>query len=32
MDKGVDPKGVTFIEVSLPQIPDVMKGGTIYKQ
>ena len=29
MDKGVDPKGVTFIEVSLPQIPDVMKGGTI---
>ncbi|WP_107314799.1 ABC transporter substrate-binding protein [Burkholderia metallica] len=28
-DKGVDPKGVTFIEVPLPQIPDVMKGGTI---
>ena len=29
MDKGVEPKSVTFIEVSLPQIPDVMKGGTI---
>lgn len=28
-DKGVDPKRVTFIEVPLPQIADVLKGGSI---
>lgn len=27
--KGMDPKQVTFIEVPLPQIPDVLKGGGI---
>jgi NitT/TauT family transport system substrate-binding protein len=29
MDKGVDPKKVTFIEVSIPQMPDVLKGGSV---
>lgn len=28
-DKGVDPKAVTFIEVPLPQMPDVLKGGSV---
>ena len=28
-EKGVDPKRVTFIEVPLPQIGDVLKGGSI---
>lgn len=28
-DKGVDPKKVSFIEVPLPQIADVLKGGSI---
>jgi NitT/TauT family transport system substrate-binding protein len=27
--KGVDPKRVSFIEVPLPQIPDVLKGGSV---
>lgn len=27
--KGVDPKQVSFIEVPLPQIPDVLKGGSV---
>jgi NitT/TauT family transport system substrate-binding protein len=26
---GVDPKQVTFVEVPLPQIPDVLKGGGV---
>ncbi len=29
MDKGVDPKKVTFIEVAIPQMPDVLKGGSV---
>ena len=28
-DKGVDPKKVTFIEVAIPQMPDVLKGGSV---
>jgi NitT/TauT family transport system substrate-binding protein len=28
-EKGVDPKKVTFIEVPLPQIADVLKGGSV---
>jgi len=28
-EKGVDPKRVTFIEVPLPQIGDVLRGGSI---
>lgn len=27
--KGVDPKQVSFIEVPVPQIPDVLKGGSV---
>jgi NitT/TauT family transport system substrate-binding protein len=27
--KGVDPKSVTFVEVPLPQIPDVLKAGHV---
>jgi len=26
---GVDPKKVTFIEVGIPQMPDVLKGGSV---
>lgn len=29
MDKGVDPKKVTFVEISIPQMPDVLKGGSV---
>jgi len=29
MDKGVDPKKVTFIEIGIPQMPDVLKGGSV---
>jgi len=29
MDKGVDPKKVAFIEVGIPQMPDVLKGGSV---
>lgn len=29
MNKGVDPKKVTFIEVPIPQMPDVLKGGSV---
>jgi NitT/TauT family transport system substrate-binding protein len=29
LDKGVDPKRVTFIEVPFPQMPDVLKGGSV---
>lgn len=29
MDKGVDPKRVTFVEVPIPQMPDVLKGGSV---
>lgn len=29
MVKGVDPKQVSFVEVPLPQIPDVLKGGSV---
>ncbi|MBI3367282.1 MAG: ABC transporter substrate-binding protein [Burkholderiales bacterium] len=29
MEKGVDPKRVTFIEVPIPQMPDVLKGGSV---
>lgn len=29
VDKGVDPKKVTFIEVGIPQMPDVLKGGSV---
>jgi NitT/TauT family transport system substrate-binding protein len=28
-EKGVDPKRVTFIEVPLPQMADVLKGGSV---
>ena len=28
-DKGVDSKRVTFIEVSLPQMPNVLQGGSV---
>lgn len=29
MDSGVDPKKVSFVEVSIPQMPDVLKGGSV---
>ena len=29
MDKGLDPKRVTFVEVPIPQMPDVLKGGSV---
>ncbi len=29
MDKGIDPKRVTFVEVPIPQMPDVLKGGSV---
>ncbi|MDM0012102.1 ABC transporter substrate-binding protein [Variovorax sp. J22P168] len=29
MDHGVDPKKVTFVEVAIPQMPDVLKGGSV---
>jgi NitT/TauT family transport system substrate-binding protein len=29
IEKGVDPKKVTYIEVSFPQMNDVLKGGTV---
>ena len=29
IDRGVDPKKVTFVEVSIPQMPDVLKGGSV---
>lgn len=29
MDGGVDPKRVTFVEVSIPSMPDVLKGGSV---
>ena len=29
MDGGVDPKKVTFVEVAIPQMPDVLKGGSV---
>ena len=27
--KGVDPKEVTFVEAAFPQMPDLLKGGTV---
>ena len=27
--KGVDPKDVTFVEAAFPQMPDLLKGGTV---
>jgi NitT/TauT family transport system substrate-binding protein len=27
--KGVDPKDITFIEAQFPQMPDLLKGGTL---
>jgi NitT/TauT family transport system substrate-binding protein len=29
MDNGVDPKRVTFVELPVPQMPDVLKGGSV---
>lgn len=29
MVKGVDPRKVTFVEVGFPQMPDVIRGGTL---
>lgn len=29
LDKGIDPKKVSFVELSIPQMPDVLKGGTV---
>jgi NitT/TauT family transport system substrate-binding protein len=29
MDKGLDPKRVTFVEVAFPQMADILRGGTI---
>ncbi len=29
LEKGVDPKKVTFVEVGFPQMADVLKGGTV---
>ena len=29
MEKGVDPKGVTFVEVSFPTMNDILKSGAI---
>ena len=29
MDGGVDPKKVRFVEVPIPQMPDVLKGGSV---
>jgi len=29
MDKGVDPKSVTFVEVPYPTMPDVVRGGSV---
>ncbi|WP_198384042.1 ABC transporter substrate-binding protein [Roseomonas sp. KE2513] len=29
MDKGVDPRRVTFVEVAFPQMADVLRGGTV---
>lgn len=29
LDHGVDPKKVSFVEVSIPQMPDVLKGGSV---
>jgi NitT/TauT family transport system substrate-binding protein len=29
MDKGVDPKGVTFVEVSFPTMNDILKSGAV---
>jgi NitT/TauT family transport system substrate-binding protein len=29
MAQGVDPKQVTFVEVGVPQMPDVLKGGSV---
>lgn len=29
LDKGIDPKKVTFVEVPIPQMPDVLKGGSV---
>ncbi len=27
--KGIDPKEVTFVEAAFPQMPDLLKGGTV---
>ena len=29
IDKGVDPKGVTFVEVSFPTMNDILKSGAV---
>jgi NitT/TauT family transport system substrate-binding protein len=29
MTKGVDPKKVTYVEVPFPQMPDILRGGTV---
>jgi len=29
MDSGIDPKKVRFVEVPIPQMPDVLKGGSV---